>query len=257
MVVPVVRVVQRDRDDRAPVSLRRRHQTPTGGSCEAGLDADRAVIHRQQAVVVDEGAPGGGAGFRGNHVAEHRVAQSGGGDFRKLPRGRVVVFRRQAARVLEMRVGKAEFCGFRVHLFDKRRHAAALARDSRRRVVARGEQQPVKRLAQGEPLALLQVHGRAFRHVLALDREHSVEVALAERHERGHDFGRGRHGQTAVRIRGEKRFSRVRVHRHRRRRAERRSTRHERRTDAHRYPQPFHTPHSLTHNTTYSTFAMK
>lgn len=245
MVVPVVRVVQRHRDDRPAVPLSCRHQTAPGSARESGLDADRVLVQTEQTVVVDERAAGSRAGFRRHDVAEHRVAQRGGGDLRKLACGRVVAVRRQSARVFETGVRQAKLARLCIHLVYKRPLAAAFSGHSRRRIVARGEQQAVKRVAQRQPFAFFEVHRRAFYgRVLLFHRVHAVEVALAERDERGHDLCRGRHRQTAVRIFREQGLPRIRIHRDRRRRTERRRARQQRRADPQREPQLFHAHHS-------------
>ena len=212
VIVPVVRVIERHRDDGAPIALGRRDQTPPCRPRKAGFHADRAIIHAQQTVVIAQRVPADRAAFCRDDLPEHRVLERRRGDFRQLMRGGVVRVGRQAVRIVEMRVRQTEFRRFGIHFAHKGGHAAALSRDGDRRVVAGREHESVQRILQRECLTRFQVHGRAFHGgVLRLYGIHAVKVALAERDERGHDLGGGRHRQAAVRVLLEQRFARVRI----------------------------------------------
>ena len=212
VVVPVVRVIERHRDDGAPAALGRRDQTPPCRPRKAGFHADRAVIHAQQTVVIAQRVPADRAAFCRDDLPEHRVLERRRRDFRQLMRGGVVRVGRQTVRIVEMCVRQTEFCRFGIHFAHEGCHAAAFSRDSDRRVVAGREHESVQRIPQRECLACFQVHGRTFHGgVLRLYGIHAVKVALAERDERGHDLGSGRHRQAAVRVLLEQRFTRVRI----------------------------------------------
>ena len=208
VVVPVVRIIERHRDDGAPVALGRRDQTPPCRPRKAGFHADRTVVHAQQTVVIAQRMPADRAAFCRDDLPEHRVLEGRRGDLGQLMCGGVVRVGRQAVRIVEMRVRQTEFRRFGVHFAHKGGHAAAFSRDGDRRVVAGREHQPVQRILQREPFARLQVHRRALdRRVLRLYGIHAVKVTLAERDERGHDLGGGRHRQAAVRVLLEQRFT--------------------------------------------------
>ena len=159
VVVPVVRVIERHRDDGAPVSLGRRDQTPPCRPRIAGFHADRAVVHTQQTVVIAQRVPADRAAFCRDDLPEHRVLERRRRDFRQLMRGGVVRVGRQAVRIVEMRVRQTEFRRFGIHFAHKGVHAAALSRDSDRRVVAGREHESVQRIPQRECLTCFQVHG--------------------------------------------------------------------------------------------------
>ena len=212
VVVPVVRVIERHRDDGAPVALGRRDQTPPCRPRKAGFHADRTVVHAQQTVVIAQRVPADRAAFCRDDLPEHRVLEGRRGDLGQLMCGGVVRVGRQAVRIVEMRVRQTEFRRFGVHFAHKGGHAAALSRDGDRRIVAGREHESVQRIPQREPFARLQVHRRALdRRVPRLYGIHAVKVTLAERDERGHDLGGGRHRQAAVRVLLEQRFARVRI----------------------------------------------
>ena len=90
-----------------------------------------------------------------------------------------------------MRVGQSQCRRPVVHFAQKRCLTAALACDSHRSVVARFQQQAVKRVAQRERLALPQIYRRAFYlRVFFFDGVRPVEIPLTERHQCSHNLGR-------------------------------------------------------------------
>ena len=110
MIPPVVRSVQRDRDELYAVALCGGYQTSPAVLCEPGLDADCSVILLQKAVMIDQyprslaSAKGNGGAVGGNNRMKTRIGETVGGKVSKIRGSGIMRGIIQSVRIGKMRV---------------------------------------------------------------------------------------------------------------------------------------------------------
>ena len=190
MVLPVVTVIQGDRDQTHAVPFRTGHQRPAGIAGVAGFQSDTARIASKQLVVVVHGTAAD-AHVHGRYQAcKRRLTQRAGGEHRHVLRAGIMSLLIQPAGVGKGRMTHAELRRLLVHPNDKLFHsAAAEIRNALRRVVSGGQHQAVEQLLHRQLLAAAKVHGRALLEVRVLDCHHVTEAAVLQCDQRRHDLG--------------------------------------------------------------------
>ncbi len=158
VVVPVIRVIRRHRDDGAPVALGRRDQTPPCRPRKAGF-TPIAPSYMLSRFVIAQRMPADRAAFCRDDLPEHRVLRAAAVIFSSCAVVQCVSDGRPFG--LSKWVSSDRVRRFGVHFAHKQRSPpAAFSCDGDRRVVAgREHQRPYSVSRSREPFARLQVHG--------------------------------------------------------------------------------------------------
>ena len=198
-VVPHPVAIEHDGHELDAVALRRRDEAASRRIRVACLDAVAAFIEPEHLVLIAQTVrvildPRECDFLRAHDFLELRQRVAIRGNQRKVVRCRVVRIIRQAVRIDEVRVFRADFMRLVRHeageCIDGTRDVLS---DGHRRVVARMEHHAIEQLAQRDFIALFEPERRAFRASrVRADLHDIVEVALFERDDQRHDFRRAR-----------------------------------------------------------------
>ena len=90
VIVPIVWIIESHRNQRAPIALGSRHQTPPALFSISGFDPDCTLVQTEHLIVIDHRAPGAGDVFGTDDLAEIRILQRVGGQLGQFACGRMV-----------------------------------------------------------------------------------------------------------------------------------------------------------------------
>ena len=205
MVCPVVGIIQRDGNQALPIPLRTGNQRPPRPVRVAGLEASAALIPPEQLVVIGEGAPCHRDGTGTHDLCQRFVLHHHPGQGSHVGGGGVVPLVVEPVWVFKVGVLHAQLGGLVIHPGHKSVHVpGAEARNGHRRVIARGEQQPVEQRLQRQLLPRLQIHGGALHSgPLGPDGDYLGQIRVRfHRHQRGHQLGNAGNGALLLRVLG-------------------------------------------------------